>query len=539
MVTERTSFIGHYRELSDFIQPRTGRYFVDDVNKGDKRWNSIINSRATQALRVATAGLFNGVMSPSRPWFQLGSPDTDLNDFGPVKQWLTQVEELMRRIFNGGNIYNMSPVMLRELLLYGTGCLSHVDDFEDVSRFYAHTVGSYVIAQNDRYMINTVGREYKMTVEQIYRQFYKTGKISQPIRDAYDNGKYDAWFKIIHMVDENPEYIRGNPFAQNKKYREMYYDPTDVDKDHVLKQSGYDEFPFYTPRWDVTGEDIYGTDCPGMTALGDVKGLQHEEKRKAQAIDKMVSPPLHGPPSLRNTAVSSLPGGVTTYEAGQSQGLKPIYEVRPQIGELVQDIQAIETRINEAFYVDLFKAISDMAGVQPRNQLELTQRNEERLLQLGPVLERLHGEYLDKVIDRQFAQMVRAKMLPEPPEELRDSPLKVTYISTLAMAQRAVQTGSIDRLVGFIGGLAAAGMPGAVHKLDEIQAVDEYATFLGVPPTVIRSDDDVKARMEAEAQRAAQAAQMEQMQQGADIAKTAGEADLNLQGAATQAADRA
>jgi hypothetical protein len=41
----------------------------------------------------------------------------------------------------------------------------------------------------------------------------------------------------------------------------------------------------------VTGNDIYGS-SPAMDCLGDVKQLQHEQLRKAQAIDYQVNPPL-------------------------------------------------------------------------------------------------------------------------------------------------------------------------------------------------------------------------------------------------------
>ena len=44
---ERSSFIPHYRDLVDFIRPRRGRFFAGDVNKGDRRGQNIMNSRAT------------------------------------------------------------------------------------------------------------------------------------------------------------------------------------------------------------------------------------------------------------------------------------------------------------------------------------------------------------------------------------------------------------------------------------------------------------------------------------------------------------
>ena len=135
---ERSSFIFHAKELSENIEPRRGRFFVSDRNKGNKRHTKIINSRATQAHRTAQSGIFAGIMSPTRPWFKLETLDQGLMSNAEVKAWLYSVEQLIRTIFLESNLYNMAPVMLGELLLFGTGAMSHVDDFENVSRFYTH-----------------------------------------------------------------------------------------------------------------------------------------------------------------------------------------------------------------------------------------------------------------------------------------------------------------------------------------------------------------------------------------------------------------
>src|SRR5438309_514522 len=69
METERATFIAHWRELNDFIRPRRGRFFVSDVNKGDRRTQKIVDSTATFAARTASAGMMSGLTSPARPWF--------------------------------------------------------------------------------------------------------------------------------------------------------------------------------------------------------------------------------------------------------------------------------------------------------------------------------------------------------------------------------------------------------------------------------------------------------------------------------------
>jgi uncharacterized protein YdbL (DUF1318 family) len=529
---ERESFIPHYKELAQFIQPRRGRFFIQDRDRGGDRYNSIINSKATAALRVARSGMLAGAMSPSRPWMKLELQDDDLNAFQPTKVWLSKVAKVLYRIFNEGNLYQQAPSMLGELLLCGTGVLSHVDDFEDVARFYAFTMGSYMIGQDSRQVVNTLIREWEMSTLQIMEKFAKDdtgGKVSLSVQTAYDNGRYDQWFPVTQIVEPNIDYSVSKKLAKFKKFRSTYYEPGNVEKDVYLRDKGFAYFPFYCPRWDVTGEDIYGTDCPAMTALGDIKGLQIEERRKAQAIDKMVNPPLKGPASLRNSPIDSLPGGLTVYEGdGGKDGLGPLYMVNPQLGELRLDMKAVEDRIDNAFYAHLFRAISDMPGIQPKNQLELQQRDQERMLEIGPVLERLHGEFLAGLVNRTYAQALFAGILPPPPPEIQGKQIKTTFISALAQAQRSVAAGTIERTSTFIAGLVSAGFHQAMDKFNIDEAIDEYADVTGTPPSLIISTDDANRARQAQQQALAAQQKLAATNMAADTAQKGAAAAQSL-----------
>lgn len=515
---ERQSFDAHYKDLAKFVQPRRGRFFTSDRNRGGPRHQSIINSQASWALRTARTGLFSGVMNPARPWFRYATDDPDLMEFGPVKVWLGEVEELIRKIFDAGNLYNMAPTMLGELMLFGTGCMLHVDDFNDVARFYTQTVGSYFIAQNQRLEVTTLVRELEMTVEQLVGEFGLTA-VSQPVKDQWDRGNYETWHPVVHFIEPNPDFDPRREESRFKAWRSVKYELGNKDSEKFLSRKGFDRFPAYCPRWETTGEDVYGTDCPAMTALGNIKGLQIEEKRKAQGIAKMVNPPLKGPASLRTATASSLPGGLTTYDMGPGQDkLGPIYMVDPRIQELVLDIEKVEKRIDRDFFVDLFLAISDMEGIQPRNTLELTQRNEEKLTQLGPVLGRVHGEFLEGLHERVFDQVVAADILPPPPLEVQGEELKVRFISVLAMAQNAIATANIDRLASFTTGLAKAGYETALDKFDADQAVDEYGHLIGAPAKLIVPDERVA---EIRQQRAEQLQQQRQQEMMMELSKSA------------------
>jgi len=518
---ERSSFIGHYQELAKFITPRRGRFSITDRNKGDKRYNNIINSAATQAYRVARSGLLAGMMSPARPWFELETYNPDLMESGAVKVWLHNAELKLRAVFNESNFYNMAPTLLGELLIFGTGAMSQVDDFENVARFYTHTAGSYMISQDETYRVDTLAREFEWTVREIVKAF-GLENLSQSVKNQYDRGNYEEWFPCAHIIEPNPEQDSRKRQAVSKAWRSVYYEPgrTGPDRNKFLAKSGFDEFPAFCPRWEVTGEDVYATECPAMVALGDIKGLQVAERRKGQAVDTMVRPPLKGPPSIDRRHIAALPGTVTSYQPDPNdrQGLSPIYSVTPSLQDLRFDMAAIENRIDKAFYVDLFLAITNMEGIQPRNQLDLMQRNEERLLQLGPVLERLQSELLAPIINRTFGQAVKAGILPPAPPELQGQPLRIRYISTLAMAQRAVATGGIERVASYVTGLSGTFVD-IIDKFDAEQSVDEYAKAIGAPPTIIVSDDIVAAKRQQRAEERQQQEAMQQMQQAANITK--------------------
>lgn len=550
MKQERQSFDAHWKELAKFVQPRRGRFLTTDRNKGDKRHQAIINSHATWALRTAKTGLFAGTMNPARPWFRLETDDPGLMESGPVKAWLSDVENLMRDVYDEGNLYTMAPVVFGELLLFATGCMLHVDDFQDVARFYALTVGSYSIAQNQRQVVDTLAHELQMTVFQLVGEF-GLGNVSSEVRRQWDLGNYEIWFPVVHFIEPNPDFDPRRPGGRFKAWRSVKYQSggavsTDLGgevvgrfagDDKFLSRSGFDRFPAYCPRWEVTGEDIYGTDCPGMTTLGDIKGLQIKEKRKGQGIAKMVNPALKGPPSLPAERVSSLPGGYTqvTGTSGEEK-LSSIYTTDPRIQELVEDMREVKEQISKNFLVDLFQAISDMQGIQPRNQFELIQRKEESLVQLGPALGRVHGEWLEDMVENTFEQLARADevtgdVLPEAPPELQGKAFRVRFISSLAQAQNAVATGNIDRLAAYVSGLA--GVPGyeeVTDKFDADQSVDEYSHLIGAPARLVVPDDVVAERRQARAEALEQQRQQDMMLElakaGAAPAATAATANL-------------
>ncbi|CAI1169173.1 Bacteriophage head to tail connecting protein [Serratia liquefaciens] len=528
LITARSSYDSHWKELSDFILPNCGRFLTTDAGR-NKRNTKVVDPTGGLASRTLESGMLSGITSPTRPWFSLNTPNKQLMDSWPVKMWLSQVVELMNDVMNKSNWYQSLTVLYRYLGTFATGAISILEDDEDVIRTHVLPIGSYYISNSDRLQVDTVFRKFSMTCRQLVAKF-GLESVSDSVKSAWDTGAYETWFEVVHAVLPNTNRDTGKLNSKNKRYSSVYYEPGGSG-DKLLSESGFDEMPILVPRWDINGEDAYGSSCPGILALGGVKALQLQQKRKDQAIDKMVNPPMVAPSSMKNERLSLLPGDVSYVNgAGDMGGFKPAYEINPRISELLESIQDGRQLTNECYFVPLFNMFSNI-NTRSMPIEAVNEMRDEKMLQIGPVLDRLNDELLDPAIDRIFNIMNRRGMLPPPPEELQGQPLRVEYTSVMAQAQKAVGIGSIERFVGFIGNMAAAGFQQAADKLDVDQAIDEYGDMLGVPTTITKSDEQVQAEREQRAQQQ-QAAQSLQMGTGAaDIAKTlsqAGTGDPNL-----------
>lgn len=522
---ERLSFEPHWRELSDFTRPRSTRFTASEVNRGDRRNSKIIDPAAVMAARTLSSGMMSGITSPARPWFRLATPDRDLMDYGPVKLWLETVEQRMNEVFNRSNLYQSLPLMYEDLGTFATGAMAVVADPQRVIRTVPFPTGSFYIANGADLSVDTAVREFSMTVRQVVTEF-GMDTVSDTVKSQWNSGQYGQWVNVVHAVYPNLDRQTGKLEAKHKAYKSVYYEANSTD-DKLLRESGYDEFPIMAPRWEVNGEDVYGSSCPGMVALGSVKALQLLQRRKAQMIDKITNPPLQAPASIKSQRISTIPGGINYLPmADVNNQIKPLFEI-PANGTngLLEDIQDTRQIIDHAYFVDLFRM---MQTVNTRSMPveAVAEMREEKLLMLGPVLQRLDSELLDKLINRTFSVMAENNLLPVPPDEMQGMQLKVEYISVMAQAQKAIGVSSIERFIGFTSGIGQFS-PDALDKINVDETIDAYAASIGVPPSVVATNEQVAQIREQRAQQQAMAQQMQMAQAAVGGAQALGNTPMD------------
>ena len=562
MEIQRSSFISQWKENNDFVAPRRGRFFVDDVNKGDRRNQRIIDTSPVMAVRTLVSGMVAGITSPSRPWFRLSLPGLD-ESFGEQdresKEWLHMVTNIMMETFARSNLYRVLPVVYKDMIVFGTGCMFVDHDMEDSVRFYSNPIGSYTIAQDDKLKVNAYIREFQMTCNQIVERFGRDpndpskidwSNISDTVKSLYGSANGETYITVIHAIIPNWKYRPNSLDAKHKKFASIYYElgryggnvggshnqNVTTDRYKILRESGYDLFPVLAPRWEVTGEDVYGTDCPTLVAIGDIKQLMTGEKRSLQAIEKQVIPDLKAPASVKGQGRANQQNANITYipDNVNPSALGPLYEVNFDINALELKQQQVRARIDRAYFVDIILSLSqtDRRQITAR---EVEERSAEKLLVLGPVLEQLNQDLLNPLIDITFARLLEAGKIPPPPPSLEGKELKVEYISVMAQAQKLIAAGSVEQFTNYAGGLAQF-KPTVLDRINEDALLKTYAEITSVDPDSILSDEAVEQERNARADMQAQEQAVQDDNTDAQTLKTLSEVREDEAEALTQGA---
>jgi hypothetical protein len=530
--TERDTWSPDWVSLAKHFQPRKCRLLEgeDTTNKGGLR-SDVLDGTGIRARRVLSAGMHGGMTSPARPWFRLTLSDTQLSGKANVRIWLDEVETRMRALLARSNFYQAVHSIYDELGTFGSAFMFEHPDPRSGLRFSALTVGEYWMDVDESGRVDTIFRLLDLTARNIVRMFGEEN-CSNTVKQAYSKAATRLTkFKVMHAILPNEERDPSKLNNRNMRYASYHWEVGNAEK--FLRQSGYKEFPGFGPRWDITGQDTYGR-SPAMDCLGDVRMLQSVMATYLKQEHKRADPPTANPPSLKY--VDTLPGGTNPVNpnTGGGQAIYPIYQVTPDPRGILSIVQDVRQSIREGLYNDLFKmlAFSSTSNMTAR---EVAERHEEKLLQLGPVLERMHDELFTPLIDRTFNIMAETDMLPPWPEELDNAQIKVDFVSILAQAQKMVATSAVDQYMGFIGGVAQL-LPEVADAPDPDKLADGYADYLGIEARFLRSREDRdairgnRAKANQTAQAAAQADSM------ASTAKVM--ADTPVQGGETSALDQ-
>lgn len=534
----RYSWWTHWRELSDYFLPRRYKWLItpNQMGRGSPINQHILDSTGCVFARNLASGLVSGKSSPTSLWFRLRIGYLDSTKTSPASLWLAEVERLLYLIFDESNFYNSIATFYFDLVVFGTAALLVYEDFESVVNFINPALGEYYVDIDGKYRPVVFYREFTMTAQAVVNEFGYSN-CSLGVRKLYDDpsgANLTREIIVAHAIEPNTDgKAREFGFPSHFAFREVYWEWGGSTSPQggatippaFLRKRGYYDQVAIVGRWDLVSNDAYGR-SPGMDALPDQKQVQLEQRRKAQAIDKMVNPPLVADVQLKNQPANLTPGGITFvsgYSASGKPGFASVYDTKFPVQEITADLMEVKQRLSQIFFNDVLRVASQYETRSNVTAVEWDLRKSESLVMLGPALERIDNEVLRPILDRVFNIAMRAGIIPPPPPEIQGQMMTIDFVSMLAQAQQATKAGSIERVLSLAGNLVGV-VPEAMDNIDVDYSLDKYSSLLNNDPKMIRSPEALAELREQRAQAQAAAQQ-------AAIAKDLSTGAKNLAGA--------
>ena len=268
--------------------------------------------------------------------------------------------------------------------------------------------------------------------------------------------------------------------------------------------------------------------------MGDSKMLQTMKKDYLTAVELSVKPPLTVTAGVMEEGINLIPGGITKMNSMQEK-VTPLFSVALDLPHLAEEIIRTEDAIKRAYSADLFLMLDNITTGQMTAR-EIVERQQEKLQQLGPVVERMQEEYLTPILERTYNILERGGVFPPMPPDVAqmigEDEVEIEYISPLAQAQRMSGLVNMEQGIAFVAQMAQM-WPDAIKAIDPLNTVAKYLDMLGAPAKMRRPEEEVQAMIQAEQMAMQQAQQQQQAMQMAQALPGITEAARN----ATEAAN--
>jgi len=518
--SNRSQWEALWQSCADYCLPQKA-IITQTRTPGTKLRTDIYDSTAIQSAQVFAAGLHSYLTNPSSRWFALGMKNKKLmNDF-EVKGWLKECED---GIFDCLNSSNFNQVIHEDYIdfgVFGNSTLYEEEDPEDVITFFVRPVSEVYFLANDKGKIDTVYRCFTFTARQAYQKW--GANAGQKVLDLIEAQKVEELVTFLHIVLPREERDVKKRDARNMPFSSLYVEPTTR---KILSEGGYEEFPFFIGRAYKVSDSEYAY-SPASLVLADIKMLNVMSRDILEAAQKTLNPPIILPHDGYLLPFKTSAKAINYKLSDNPDDKVETLQLNREISLSLEMENQRRMTIQRAFFVDLFLMLASLPE-KDRTATEITERVNERMLILGPILGRLMHEKLDPIITRTFNILLRNNKLPPPPDILQGQEYKVDYISPLAKAQKASETKSLTDLLIVVKAIAeidtsvidSINLDKTIKKIAEISYVSD----------VLRSDDEVKEIRQARLQQAQIQQTLEQMKSGGEGAKAVLEAEQLLKG---------
>lgn len=502
--TERQRWEGVWRECAEFVQPE----YMDIEGQGSKAWDpiqligdTVYDGSARVGAQIASAGLFGYSTNPADEWVSVALDDPELKKLPMVRDWITQVNQVLLQTFEKYDIYEQLVPAFNSIIPIGTATITVEEDRKNngIQYRFWHP-GDYVLGTDGYNRVNMFGTEWEYDNHQMLT-LYTPEELGPELMEEINEDPFGVT-KMKYVIMPNEMYEPGNPFANKFRFGGFHLHPNE---DRIIKMDGYQEFPAATWRWTVQGRFTYGFSAAAK-AMPDIYILNQSARSRLEAEQKMADPPMNIPKEMMDNYHLG-PGGRNFYRSADRQ-IFPT-GVRYDYPAAIDAVNRYSDIVDKHFFVDFFILLSQ--SQTRRTTGEVAELMQEKAAMLGPVVSFMNRSFLDPIVHQTLRILGRQGKLPPPPPEILDNEIKLSYLGPLSVAQRYAQVQK--RIINPINSALqyASVDPTVVDNFDFDKTTRVLGETFNIPFGILRDESEVLALRRARAE-AAQAAQQAEAQ---------------------------
>ncbi|HIE4291652.1 TPA: portal protein [Stenotrophomonas maltophilia] len=482
---------------------------VVDAQQAQNQKARITDSTGTNAAQILASGIMSGLTPANSRWFELDVDSETPDD----KRYLDNAAETIWLNIHQSNFDAEGFEACLDTVAAGWFALYVEENKQDGGYAFEQwpIAGVYATSTRRDGLIDTCYREHSMTAAAAAETF-GLANLSEPTQKLVKE-KPDDQVAFIHAIQPRTPFAVGARMAKNLPFGSYV---VEVKNKHLVRESGYHEFPVIVPRWQRIPDTSYGVG-PVFDALPDIRQLCELKAMNMAAADLAIGGMFVATDDgVFNPRTAKL-GPRKILVASEVDNIKPLGTGSDfQLAEyMVADLKA---SIRKTLMADQLQPQDGprMTATEVHVRVELIRQL------LGPIYGRLQAEYLRPLIERCFGIAYRAGVLGDPPESLAGRDYSVRYVSPMARAQRLEEVTATQRLFEGAGMIAeATGDTSVFDRLNPDAALELMAEGLGVPQRVLLTDEEMQAKLQAKQQAAEQAKQQQMGEQAMGMAAQA------------------
>ena len=495
----------HWADCYRFGAPERQQSFSSSDVKSQRETEraDLYDSTAADSVQVLVSMIMNGVTPANSVWFK-AQPDgiDDLAELTDGERWLENVCQFMWRNIHASNFDSENFDTLTDVVTAGWGVM-----YADIDRvagggyvFESWPIGNCFIGSTRADgLIDTIYREHEMTAETIVNT-YGEGNCHHSVVEVAKNSP-DTKFSLLQVIQPRKQTGAGQlnkamPFAS-------YH--IDFSNKHVMKESGYHEFPCSVPRLRKLPNSVYGNGQMTL-ALPDAKTANELVKNTVRAADMQIGGMWIAQDDGVLNPHTVRVGPRKVIIANSVDSMKRLDDgTNFQIAEYL--LTSLQGGIRRKLMADQLPPIgtSQMTATEINTRVELIRQL------LGPMYGRLQTEYLRGILDRCFGLALRANALGEAPEELWGRNLSFKFVSPLARSQRMEEVYATEQYVASLANFAQVDQT-ILDNVDFDAVAVLTGTGRGVPQTIMRTTEEVQQLRQARQKAQEEQAQAQQQQ---------------------------